>query len=115
MSRLEYAEAIKSAALKMGDKLVMDYLVAQIPFFSWPLINPIVGFIVTTILKIAIRETEFGLFFTYIDLRTQSQSKDFESAALRNAIIQKNGTKQEKANAEAELVKAFRAFVKFTN
>lgn len=115
MSRAEYAEAIKSAALKMGDKLVMNYLASQFSWISLPLVNPIVAFIVSLILKIAIKETEFGLFFTYIDLRTQSQSKDFEAAVLRNSIIQKNGTAQEKANAEAELVKAFRAFIKFTN
>lgn len=115
MTRDQYVEALKSAALDMGRKLVMDWLVAQLPWIAWKIPNVIAGFVVSQVLKIAIRETEFGLFFLYIDLRTSSQGRSFEAAALRNREAQTKGTPEEKARAEAELISSFRAFVKFTN
>ena len=115
MTRDEYVELIKSTALDLGQRFVMSYLVAKLPFLAWPIVNPIASFIVGYVLKIAIRETEFGLFYLYIDTRTNKQGVAFMEAAIRNRKAQENGTPEEKEKAEKELIDAFRAFVKFTN
>ncbi len=115
MTRDEYVELIKSTALDLGQRFVMSYLVAKLPFLAWPIVNPIASFIVGYVLKIAIRETEFGLFYLYIDTRTNKQGVAFMEAAIRNRKAQESGTPEEKEKAEKELIDAFRAFVKFTN
>jgi hypothetical protein len=115
VTRDEYVEMIKSAALTAGKKAVMQKLVAKIPFLSVPLINPIIGYIAGLVLETAIRETEMGLFFLYVDLRLNAQAKDFEAAALKNMKAQMSGSDDEKKIAEKELIDSFRAFVKFSN
>jgi hypothetical protein len=115
LTRDQYVETIKETALSMGKKLVMDWLVSKAAFMAWAFPNMIAGFFVSKVLEVAIRETEFGLFFLYIDLRTSAQGKDFAEAAIRNQLLQKTGTEQEKADAEADLIRKFRDFVKFTS
>lgn len=115
MNRDEYVETIKATALQMGSKLVMSWLVARAPFLALRVVNPVVGYVVSKILEIAIRETEFGAFYLYIDFRTSKQGRDFFESALKNQEIQNSGTPEEKANAEANLMARFRAFVRFTN
>lgn len=119
-SRDEYVELLKSTALSLGKQEVLPLLLSQLPSaltsgFIGTLLNPIFGFLVGKVLEIAIRETEIGAFFLYIDLRTSAQGREFEKAARENLLKQKTGTPSEKAAAEKELKDAFRAFIKFTN
>lgn len=119
-SRDEYVELLKSAALSMAKKEILPLLLSQLPKgltsgFIGSIFNPILGFIVGKVLEIAIRETEIGLFFLYIDLRTSAQGREFEKAARENLLKQKTGTPAEIANAERDLKNAFKAFVKLTN
>jgi hypothetical protein len=93
----------------------MQFLVAKIPFLALPIINPIVGFIVGYVLQIAIKQTEMGAFFLYIDTRTNKQGVAFMESAIKNRIAQQSGTAEEKINAEKNLIDSFRSFVKFTN
>jgi hypothetical protein len=113
MNRDDYVDLIKSTALDLGSKFVMQYLVAKLPFLALPVINPIAGFLVGYVLKIAIRETEMGAFFLYIDTRTNKQGIAFVEAAQRNKAMQAAGTPEERANAEKDLIDSFRAFVRF--
>lgn len=118
--RDEYVELLKSTALSLGKEQVLKLLAAELPIglttgFVGSLLNPIFGFLVGKVLEIAIRETEIGAFFLYIDLRTSAQGREFEKVARRNQAAQQSGTPAEKAAAEKELVSAFKAFVKLTN
>ena len=115
MNHQQYADIIKSAALSAGKKAVMSYIVTAVPFFALPIINPILGLVVNWVLTIAIDETEMGLFFMYIDFRTNLQGKEFEAAALENFRAQTEGTEEEKINAEKNLIAKFRALAKFSN
>lgn len=99
----------------MGRKLVMDWLTAQMSWVAWSVPNTIIGFVVAQVIDILINKTEFGTFFLFIDLRTSAQGRAFEASAIRNHSAQQNGTAEEKAHAEAQLISDFRAFVKFTN
>lgn len=119
-TRDEYVELLKSTALSIGKKQILPLLLKQLPAqltsgFLGAILNPIFGFLVGKVLEIAIRETEIGAFFLYIDLRTSAQGRTFEEKMRTNVEKQKNGTPEEKAKAEKELVDAFKAFVKLTN
>lgn len=115
MDRDAYVDLIKSTALELGSKFVMQYLEAKLPFLALPIINPIAGFLVGYVLKIAIVESEMGAFFLFIDTRTNKQGVAFVEAAQRNNVAQNSGTAEEKLNAEKALVDSFRAFIKFSN
>lgn len=119
-SRDEYVELLKSTALSLGKKEILPILLAQLPAklttgFLGAILNPILGFVVGKVLEIAIRETEIGLFFLYIDLRTSTQGRNFEKYMRANLDAQRNGTPDQKAKAEKELKDAFKAFVKLTS
>lgn len=115
MDRNNYVDLVKSTALDLGSRFVMQYLLAKFPFLALPIINPIAGFLVGYVLKIAIKETEMGAFFLFIDTRTNKQGIAFVDAAVRNKVAQHSGTDTEKINAEKNLIDNFRAFVKYSN
>jgi hypothetical protein len=119
-TRDEYVELLKSTFLSLGKKQILPLLLAQLPAglttgFVGMLLNPIFGFIVGTVLEIAIRETEIGLFFLYIDLRVNAQGKEFEATMRANLEAQKGGDPAKIAKAEKELIVAFKNFAKFTS
>lgn len=98
----------------------MPLLLSQLPKvittgFLGTILTPVLGFIVGKVLDIAIQETEIGLFFLYIDLRTSVQGRDFEKTMQANLDAQKSGDPAKQAKAEKELKDAFKAFVKITN
>jgi hypothetical protein len=115
MNQQEYADLLKSAALSLGKKLVMEALISKLPFLGLAWVNPIVALIVGKILEIAIKQTELGLFFSYIDMRTSAQGRAFQDAAIHNREIRNAGTEQEIAAAEIALINSFRAFAKFNS
>lgn len=119
-SRDDYVELLKSAALSMAKKEIMPLILSQLPSalttgFLGSILTPVLGFIVGKVLEIAIHETEIGLFFLYIDLRTSAQGRDFEKTMRANLDAQKNGTLEQKDQAEKDLKDAFKAFIKLTN
>lgn len=119
-ARDEYVELLKSTALSLGKDAVMKLLLARLPSalttgFLGAIFSPLLGYITGWVLELAIRETEMGAFFLYIDLRTSAQGRAFESKMQSNLEAQKSGDPAAIAKAEKELVDAFRAFVKFTN
>lgn len=83
MTHQEYVDTLKSSALELGKKLVMQRLVAQLPFLATPFVHGLTLLLVGKVLEIAIRETEFGAFFLFIDVRVNRQGKDFAEAALK--------------------------------
>lgn len=116
----QYVQFLKDTALSMGKKAVLEILVTRLPTFLTSrvvgsIFVPFVGYVVGMALEIAIRETEIGLFFLFIDMRTNAQGKSFEEAARKNLDKQRNGTPEERATAEKELVDAFRKFAKLSN
>jgi hypothetical protein len=110
-----YVQFLKTTFKDAGVKLVMKYLVSQIPFFRLAFINPIAAFFVGKVISIAVDKTELGAFFLFIDLRISAQGRAFEQVALLNYEVQKNGTKEEKLDAEEKLIEKFRELVKFSN
>lgn len=115
MTRDEYADNIKSAFTTIGTNGLYTLLVTAVPFFKLPIIGTITEIIIKKIVSTLVNLTELQIFFIYIDMRTAKQAKEFESAAAINRRIQESGTAEEKKNAEATLINAFRNFVKLSN
>ena len=115
MNQSDYVAQLKAAALSIGKKAVLEKLGAALPFFATGFFNVVAGFIVGEVLEYAIMETELGAFFYYVDMRTESQSKDFQNAAEIYQTILKKGNKEEIADAEKKLIDSFRAFIKLRN
>jgi len=117
--RDEFAEALKQAAITIGKKGLMQFLSKKILAWAagkayeklvtsiWTIANPIVGFFLGWIVVYLVKETEFGIFFWYIDTRATKQGRDFVGAALVNQQVQQHGTDEEKKNAENHLRETF--------
>jgi hypothetical protein len=110
VSHQEYVDAIKNTAVSTGKKVLIEYLTKQFPYLFIPVLGPVVSFVIGKLVEILVRETEFAIFFKYIDLRVDSQGRAFSQAAMNNYDAQKNGTPEEIKKAELELIDKFRKF-----
>jgi hypothetical protein len=107
----EYVSILKDSAIKLGVQALERELSKRLPFLFWPVISPITSLILTKLVSLLIKQTEFGAFFVYIDMRVTSQGRAFQRAALQNYKVQQTGTEEEKKNAEEELIRRFRNLV----
>ena len=110
MTKDEYVAAIIGAFVSAGKKLALEWLVARIPFFGWPVVNPIMGWIVGLVVEALANQAEMRTFFVYIDIRTNLQAKDFEKACEKLL----KASPEEREKREQELMVAFRQFARFT-
>jgi hypothetical protein len=111
----QYVDSIKESAVSMGKKSLVAYLTKKAPFLFVPVIGPVVSLILGKVVEILVRETEYAIFFQYIDMRVDSQGRAFSEAARKNAEAQRSGTPEQKASAEKELIEKFRALVILRN
>ena len=110
MTRDDYVDLIKAAFKDLGYRVVMKRLVAEVPFFGWGLVNPIIGHLVSYILEYLISSAEMFFFFKYTDLRVSRQGKEFLEAALRHQEA-KTKSKEERERAEKDFINAARVFI----
>lgn len=103
----------KSQALKLMKERAMAWLVKRVPFFSYPVVNPFVGWVVELVGSWLIDEGETKTFFVFIDIKVFVQSEVFVIAARKNWEIQQYGTKDQKKQAETELINVSRSLIKF--
>ena len=113
MTKDEYVETLVSALVSILSKELMKRLVAKVSFLSWPVINPIAGWLVGMGVEFVIRGLEHLGFIAYIDIRTNIQADNFLEAAKKNLEAQLNGTPEEKAKREKKLQEAFWLFGRF--
>jgi hypothetical protein len=118
MTREEYVTYLQDAALTIAKRGVMDRLMKLWPkLMGRTLFNGLTGWVVGLVLDLAIKETELGAFFLFIDLRTSAQGRAFEGAALHNASVRASATStpEEKLQAEADVISTFRSLAKLTS
>lgn len=111
----EYVESLKHSAVSMGTKLLVREVAKRLPFLFVPILGPITSLVLEKLVTLLVVQTEFAIFFKYIDMRTDFQGREFSQAALSNYIIQRTGTPEQKKAAEEKLVKKFTAFVLLKN
>lgn len=110
-SHQEYVDIIKKSAVATGKKALVAALTKKLPFLFIPVVGPLVSLLAGKLVEILVRETEFAIFFKYIDLRVDAQGRSFSEAAIKNHKAQVSGTSEEKIKAEKELIEKFREFV----
>lgn len=110
-----YVDSLKKASIALGKDALISYLSKTLPFLFIPVVGPIVSFFLGKLVEILITKTEFAIFIEYIDMRVDAQGSAFSKAALANYQTQQNGTPDEKAKAEKELITRFRALAIIRN
>lgn len=83
MNRDEYLKSIEAVFIDQLKKAAIRAIVTKLPFFALPIANPILCFIISKILDKAAKEAEIGIYFLYIDLRTNAQANKFSELALK--------------------------------
>ena len=111
MTRDEYVQGLKYAAKYVSTQATVAAIIAAAPFLA-PF-KIVLDAIIGKIMEFAVDKTELGLFFLYIDLRTNQQAKDFESAVYRFVNAKKEGTDEDKKKAELDLIDNFKRLAKF--
>lgn len=112
MTADEVAEQIKNAIISSEKRVVMNYLISQASFFSLPIVNPIVGFLVEKVFEIAVKYGELLAYGLYIDHVTAEQAAKFADLELKKQNLK---TDEEKAANEKAIIDAARALIKFSH
>jgi hypothetical protein len=99
---------IKQVA-KIAVQQVMKYLVSRLPIIGLGIINPLVSAIVSKIIIILLKQTELGIKFLAINIRTEHEKDEFKKAVEKQ---QQATTEEEKQKAEVDLIDAARKFIK---
>lgn len=111
----QYIEEAKSFLLKRAVNKVFEVIISKITFLAWGPLGPLVKYILSKIIKIAIYESEMAIFFLYTDIRVNAQGRAFYDSIEDNLNAQ-NGTDEEaKKHAEKKLIDSFRELVKLSN
>lgn len=101
---------LQSAAFELIRSQIIKYIVSQAPILSSALLNPILGFIVNYVLKVAFEQTELAIYFIKVDNLTKKQAEEFKKSQdnLKNAK-----TDEEKKKATDELKNNLRDLIGF--
>lgn len=104
MKHSEYIEVAKSLGIKVIEKSIVGGVVKAIPFFALGLPNTLLLKFAAWLAGVIAEQVEMGIFFKYVDFRTDAQAKDFELAMVNNHKAKLTGTKEEKDHAEKVLM-----------
>lgn len=111
----DYVIAIKDSAIKTGAESLTKYLIKRFAFLSFGPFAFLVSMLAEKLLTILIKETEHAIYYEYTELVVNAQSVAYKKAVMENYQAQKNGTPQEKKDAEKKLMDAFKSFVKLNS
>lgn len=106
-TRDEYANTIKTGAVSLGTGMAMTALVTKFPILSNPILNKLTEWVVDEIVETLVLKTEFGLFFSYIDLRVNKQGQAFFNAVKVRQELGEDATSEERDRAERDQIHAF--------
>lgn len=115
MKHDEFVKILKNDAVEKIVSSLLVKIVARFSIFAAGPLNQILVFFLTKIAEIVVWNSELGIFFKYVDFRTDAQGKSFHNALIKNNNAQMNGSEDEKRIAEEELKKTFRSLVKLTS
>lgn len=99
----------------MVTKTAVAWVVQRSSFFALGPVKTLVAFFVAKIVRYIVYETELAIFLAYTDVRVGAQGRAFSAAAFKNVEVQNNGTPEEKAASEKELINLFTELAKFRN
>lgn len=105
-TRDEYVDTIKTTFSTLLGRAIKSWLVLNAPFTQWPVIRVIIGMVLDKMIKELSDFADLQAFILFIDIRVGKQGDEMKAAMERNRLAQLNGTPQEKADAEAQLITA---------
>lgn len=74
------SDAARAVLLRQLSQQIMAALKSRLPFFSWPVINPLILWLVTYILDLAIEKTVLGLNLAWIEMdNIKERNRYFEA------------------------------------
>lgn len=113
MTKDDYVAYVKSTFITLSKRAIITWLSSLFPFLLNPFFAKVLELVAGKIASVIAMYGEMQAFFFYTDFRVGKQSDEFIEAAKANDEAQKNGTPEEKKNAEEKLINAFRTFAKF--
>lgn len=108
----DFISELKDAAIDLGVSGVMAYLTLQAPFTRAPIVNKLIEAIVRKVLEIAVKYTELGAYFVYVDHYTAQQAKEFKEASAALEAAKKLGNADEIAKAKQAKIDMARKLIK---
>jgi hypothetical protein len=115
-TRDEYVESMKSAFVTLATQSTLAWFAVLTKGISetW-FFKKLITIIFEQIYKYIATQSELAIFFKYIDTRVGRQSIDFQNAAMINWATQQNGTKEQKLEAEKNLIFHFNRFARLNS
>lgn len=112
-----YVDSIVSFAKDQAKKILLREVGKRLPFLFVTGLNPITTLVLSKLVDILFRETEFLIFYAYVDVRTSAQGRAFSEAAINYNRALKDGTlsEEDKKKYEETLITKFRNFVVIGN
>jgi hypothetical protein len=115
-TRDEYVDVIKSAFETIIKTVLKRELIKLIPWFAGGVGGVIAGYVIGIIADMLVKAGEMLAFFTFIDVRTSQEGRDWYAAAKANRDAQRgNATPEEKQRAEENLIANHKVFVKWAS
>lgn len=104
---------LKASLITVAASGVMKTLVAQFSFLALNPLFPICLKLVTMVLTIALRDTELGAYYLYVDLLTDRQAKEFKDAVGHYKLAKEVGTPEDREEAAKRLISTARDLIRF--
>lgn len=101
-------DTLVQTVIKIGTLGVYQFASSQLPFLKLPIIRQISEFIIETVLGIAVKETEFGIFILKTKIDVSIQGKEFRDTAEKYHA----STGEERTRLEKELIDHARNLIK---
>ena len=103
MKHSEYVKIVSTFATNSLKEALVKGVIKQLPFLASGPWSFVLVKLAGKLAQMAAEEAELRIFYQFIDFRTDVQAKDFEAAMIHNHTMQRIGTDEEKAIAEAKL------------
>lgn len=108
-------EQIRSVIFDVVLKAAVKNITAAVPILSWPVINPIVNFVILKIATILYDQLALYVKFTLIDFKTDQEQRAYTKAVEEFKTIQKApaATPEEKNHAKENFKRALGDLIRF--
>lgn len=115
MNRNEAADLLRGQAETIIKKSIVSFVAKKAAFLLWGPFGVLVSYFAGQLAEYISKEGELRIFFLYIDMRTDSQGRDYLKAMKEYQGAKNEGDIEKIKEKESKLDEAFRALVVFTN
>lgn len=108
-------KAIKSLILDVVLKAAIRQIIAAVPFLSWPVINPLVTYLITKVATVLYDHMALYISFQLIDFKTDQEQKAYTKAVeeLKAAHAAPNATEKQLNDAKEKFRRNLGDLIRF--